>query len=105
MIEYKVEVYPSGTKKWFVHEVLHREDGPACEYFNGEKSWWINGKRHREEGPAVEYADGTKSWYLNDERLTEAEFLSRTTKHKITIDGKTVEIDHETFRKLKELLG
>jgi hypothetical protein len=35
---------------------------------------------HREDGPAVEWWDGRKSWYLNGEKLTEAEFLKRTAK-------------------------
>ena len=35
---------------------------------------------HREDGPAVEWWDGRKSWYLNGEKLTEQEFLKRTAK-------------------------
>ena len=46
---------------------LHREDGPAVEWYIGEKWWYINGKRHREDGPAVELSDGDKWWCLNDE--------------------------------------
>jgi len=89
MIEYKVKVYKNGTKKWFLNEVFHREDGPAIEYVeighrywylkgkrhredgpaveesNGYKEWWINGNLHREDGPAIEYANGNKLWYLN----------------------------------------
>ena len=45
--------------------IIHREDGPAVEYFNGSKQWWLNGERHRMNGPAVEYADGSKVWYIN----------------------------------------
>ena len=56
---------PNGTKKWYLNGKLHREDGPAVEYFNGTKKWYLNGKFHREEGPAVEYSNGTKKWYLN----------------------------------------
>jgi hypothetical protein len=75
MIEYTVEVYPSGDKAWYLNGELelHREDGPAVERMNGDKSWYLNGKRHREDGPAVEYSDGYKSWWLNDEYLTEEE--------------------------------
>ena len=100
MIAYEVEVYPHGTKfwylngqqhredgpavelanggkEWYLNDKLHRVDGPACEYANGEKHWYLNGKRHREDGPAIEWADGDKEWYLNDKGLTEAEFNER----------------------------
>jgi hypothetical protein len=32
-----------GTKRWFKDGVLHREDGPAIEYYNGICSWYRNG--------------------------------------------------------------
>ncbi len=41
---------------------------------DGTKRWYLNDKLHREDGPAIEYASGTKYWYLNGEQLTEAEF-------------------------------
>jgi hypothetical protein len=28
-----------------IKDILHREDGPAVEYFSGDKEWWINGER------------------------------------------------------------
>jgi len=31
---------------------LHREDGPAVEWYNGSKEWYKNAKLHREDGPA-----------------------------------------------------
>ena len=46
--------------------IIHREDGPAVEYFNGSKVWWLNGEMHRMDGPAVEYVNGGKVWYVND---------------------------------------
>ena len=55
-----------GTKRWYLDDKRHREDGPAIEYSNGSKCWYLHGKLHREDGPAVEYADGTKEWYLHD---------------------------------------
>ena len=62
-----------GTKRWFLNNGLHREDGPAIEHANGSKCWYINGKRHRVEVDpetgltmsAIEYASGYKSWCLN----------------------------------------
>jgi hypothetical protein len=64
IMEYKVVVTKDSTK-WYKHgtDLIHREDGPACEYANGNKVWYKEGKRHREDGPAVEYADGHKVWY------------------------------------------
>ena len=58
-------------KFWYLYGKFHREDGPAAEYVNGNKRWFLNGKRHREDGPAIEYADGEKRWYLHDENVTE----------------------------------
>jgi len=57
-----------------IHQILHRVDGPACEYADGSKFWYINDKLHRIDGPAIEYADGTKYWYINGDRLAEEEF-------------------------------
>lgn len=57
--------------RWFLNDVLHREDGPALEYTDGEKWWYLNGELHRENGPAVERPNGTKEWYLNGKRHRE----------------------------------
>jgi len=59
----KVDVY--GNKRYYVNNVLHREDGPAVEYANGDKWWYKNGELHREDGPALEWVSGYKAWYLN----------------------------------------
>jgi len=85
MIEYKVKVYPDGTKCWWLNGQRHREDGPAYEFANGNKSWFLNDKRHREDGPAIEYANGNKFWYLNGQRLTQEEFNKRTQVQELTI--------------------
>ena len=34
----------SGTKRWYLNDKLHREDGPAIEHVDGYKSWHLNGK-------------------------------------------------------------
>jgi hypothetical protein len=78
-----IEINSNGSKLYYKDKamtILHREDGPAIEWWDGSKSWYLNGKRHREDGPAVEYSNGSKSWYLNGEKLTEQEFLKRTGK-------------------------
>ena len=77
MIEYTVKVLTSGTKKWYLNDKLHREDGPA-----------------------VEYADGTKCWYLNGKEVTEEEHKRLTSK--ATCEGKVVEIDGVKYE-LKEV--
>ena len=30
-------------------KTIHREDGPACEYYNGDKFWYLNGRFFTEE--------------------------------------------------------
>jgi len=100
MIEYKVKVYDSGNKYWYLDGKLHREDGPAIEFSNGDKSWYLDGKLHREGGPAVEFSNGSKVWYINGKRLTEAEHKAATSKH--TCEGKIVEIDGKKYQ-LKEV--
>ena len=52
-----------GTKKWYKHGKLHREDGPAIEYHDGNKEWYINDILHREDGPAIITQDGYSFWY------------------------------------------
>jgi hypothetical protein len=75
MIEYKVRVYDSGTRHWFVNDILHRTDGPAVEYADGSRFWYLNGNLHREDGPAVERSNGDCFWYLNDVEVTEEEVM------------------------------
>ena len=92
---YEVKVYANGTKRWYLNDELHREDGPAIERANGDKHWYLNGERHREDGPAVELADGTKYWLLNGNELTEAEFNKKLKK---PCNNKVVEIDGIKYR-------
>jgi hypothetical protein len=61
-IEVNVE---SNRIAWYKNELLHREDGPAVEYYDGHKEWWKNGLLHREDGPAVDYYDRHKEWWKN----------------------------------------
>ena len=82
MITYEVHVYDSGTIEWHLNGKCHREDGPAVEAVNGYNTWWLNGQYHREDGPAVECVNGYKAWYLNGKKLTEEEFIKRTSKVK-----------------------
>ena len=61
--EFKKDFF--GNKRYYLNGLLHREDGPAIEYFNGTKYWCKNGKLHREDGPAIEYITGETEWCLN----------------------------------------
>jgi hypothetical protein len=59
------EIDESGNKRWYLGNVLHRTDGPACEYINGNKMWYANDEVHRADGPAIEWYDGDLGWFLN----------------------------------------
>ena len=41
------------------------------------RRWLIHGVCHREDGPAIIDGDGTKYYYINDKQLTEEEFNAR----------------------------
>lgn len=60
------KIHENGSKSWYnSNGELHRDDGPAIEWYDGSNRWFINGKRHRNDGPAIEHGDGTKAWYIN----------------------------------------
>ena len=63
--ESQVIVHRDGTKQWWLHSKLHRENATAIEWANGDKYWYLHGKLHREDGAAIEYANGSKEWYLH----------------------------------------
>ena len=64
-MKYNIKKDKYGATRYYVNNVLHREDGPAVYWFNKTQEWYKDGLRHREDGPAIEYADGTKCWYKN----------------------------------------
>jgi hypothetical protein len=68
------KTYEEGSRRWYLNDKFHREDGPALEYINGTKAWYLNGKLHREGGPAIEYVNGGKDWYLSGVRYSKEEF-------------------------------
>ena len=104
MITYQVNVYENGSQAWLLNDKLHREDGPAVIYPDGSQYWFLNGKRHREDGPAVIRPDGYQAWWLNGQQYTKQEFLEKTKKHVIIIDGKTVHLSNESYDNLKRVL-
>ena len=120
MKTYTVTVDDDGTKRWYLNNNFHREDGPAVEYTDGTKFWYLNGKRHRtdgpavecagnkywylndnlhrEDGPAIEWAAGTKCWYLGGASYTEAEWRKQTQNVKAPCVGKIVEVDGVKYK-------
>ena len=91
-----------GNKFYYKNDVLHREDGPAIEYFNGDeewykegllhrfdgpastegnnKYWYFDGMLHRRLGPAIEYDDGIKEWYYYGREI-QVNSLEEFSKH------------------------
>lgn len=59
-----------GDRRWHLHGVLHRDDGPAVIHKEGAHEWWHHGLQHREDGPAVEVPNGTCRWWWYGVRLT-----------------------------------
>ena len=85
-------------KEWYLNDELHREGGPAIEYYDGTKEWYLNGKQHREDGPAFEDPDGTKEWYLNGEEYTEKEFNKKMSP---AVEMTIAEIEELVGKKVK----
>jgi hypothetical protein len=54
------------VEKYYVHDTIHRDGGPAIIYSNGTKIWMQDGKRHREVGPAVTKKNGSVAYYENN---------------------------------------
>ena len=54
-----------GNKFWYKDDLLHRLDGPACEYANGDMTWFKDDMLHREDGPACDWSH-SKRYALND---------------------------------------
>jgi len=102
----KIDEY--GTKRWYLNDKLHREDGPAVEFTSGSKCWYLNGEIHREDGPAIEWADGYKSWYLNGKYHREdGPALEWANGAKAWwVDGKKIEVpnnDNDIFLRMIKL--
>jgi len=51
-------------------------DNPVIDEY-GDKRWYQHDRLHRDDGPAVEWADELKSWYLNGKCVTFAEWLDK----------------------------
>ena len=97
-ITYEVRVYEVGVKVWYLNGKLHREDGPAIEYWDGSKYWFLNGERHREDGPAIESSDGSNRWHLNGTEYTEEQFNRKMSP---TVEMTIAEIEELVGKKVK----
>ena len=53
-----------GTKYYWKYGVLHRDDGPAIEFFDGAKYYYRNGNLHRDDGPAIMGPQGQREYWL-----------------------------------------
>jgi hypothetical protein len=65
------EIDDDGDKCWYnAQGQLHRDEGPAIEWFDGAKDWYQNDLLHREDGPACEWPSGYKQWYIKGKLIT-----------------------------------
>jgi hypothetical protein len=69
ILKYDIKTDEYGTKHYYQHGELHRDDGPAVEHANGNKYYYQHGELHRDDGPAIEYADGKKYYYQHGIRV------------------------------------
>lgn len=51
-----------GTKYWYKHGNLHRNNGPAVIYTDGAETWFQDGQLHRLDGPAETNNHGLEIW-------------------------------------------
>ena len=81
-LKYRTEVDRHGTRRYYNGAgVLHRNGGPAIEYFDGSKRWYQNNRLHRTDGPAaVVDSNGHVEWYINGVEMSEADFNQRVKK-------------------------
>ena len=86
------------TKKWWLRDQLHREDGPAIECSNGAKFWFRNGKRHREDGPAVIENCGNMEWWIDGKRI-------RPTKRQLEVLRSLPSTSHPDYKPIKKLVN
>lgn len=79
-----VYYYKKGTK------IVHRENGPAVEWWSGGKAYWINGKKHRLDGPAVIRFNNEVEWWIEGERLSleKEKLLNIWYENKLAIERK-----------------
>ena len=60
--------YASGNKYHYVNDIIHNDNGPAKIGWIGSKYWYKHGKLHREDGPAIEWY-GSTYWYYEGKKI------------------------------------
>lgn len=66
----KVYIQKSGTRRWYKHGQLHKDnDLPAIIFADGIKIWYKDGEIHRDNGPAVIWPNGSCAWYKNGKHI------------------------------------
>jgi len=67
-------IHSSGTKIWFIHGKIHREDGPALMTNRGE-IWFYQGMIHRLNGPAENSREINQlCYYIHDKQYTKKHY-------------------------------
>jgi hypothetical protein len=61
--------YDTNGVFWFFDSRIHRELGPAIQYYDGTEVWYKHGVIHREHGCAIKYQDGNMHWFYEDDRF------------------------------------
>lgn len=61
-----IYINEDGSIFYYVNDKLHREDGPAIEWWTGSIEWYKDGILHREGGPAEDHVIWDK-WFYNGE--------------------------------------
>ena len=67
-------IHSSGTKIWFIHGKIHREDGPALMTSLSE-IWYYQGMIHRLNGPAENSKEINElCYYINDKQYSKRNY-------------------------------
>ena len=74
-LKYCVVVDRCGSRRYYnAAGQLHRENGPAVEWYDGHKEWYQTGLRHRVDGPAITWPGGDcGSWFLHGRVYSQSE--------------------------------
>ena len=59
----------AGTKRWYLDDKRHRQDGPAEIWDDGAEFWFLHDKLHRQDGPAVVYPGRSEYWHIHGNYL------------------------------------
>ena len=69
--------------EWFEYIARHLDFTGCLIDKDNHIAWFKIGKFHREDGPACEWYDGDKWWYLNGDYKSEQQWKIATRKIKI----------------------